>query len=72
MKNNDSRPPLDAHYFSNKKAWVSNELLFKVLKLYDRKMKLQNRNVFLISRQCNLSPRVESENLKWHQVRVSS
>ena len=47
MKNNDLSRPLGVHYFSNKKAWMNGEILSKVLKRHDRKMKLQNRNVLL-------------------------
>ena len=47
MKNNDLSRPLGVHYFSNKKAWMNGEIMSKVLKWHDRKMKLQNRNVLL-------------------------
>ena len=45
MKNNDLSRPLGVHYFSNKKARMNGEIMSKVLKRHDRKMKLQNRNV---------------------------
>ena len=47
MKNNDLSRPLGVHYFSNKKACMNGEIMSKVLKRHDRKMKLQNRNVLL-------------------------
>ena len=47
MKNNDLSRPLGVHYFSNKKAWMNGEIMSKVLKRHDRKMKLQNRNFLL-------------------------
>ena len=40
MKNNDLSRPLGVHYFSNKKAWMNGEIMSKVLKRHDRKMKL--------------------------------
>ena len=47
MKNNDLSRPLGVQYFSNKKVWMNGEIMSKVLKRHDRKMKLQNRNVLL-------------------------
>ena len=47
MKNNDLSRPLGVHYLSNKKTWMNGEIMSKVLKWHDRKMKLQNRNVLL-------------------------
>ena len=47
FKNNALSRPLGVHYFSNKKAWMNGEIMSKVLKQHDRKMKLQNRNVLL-------------------------
>ena len=47
MKNNDLSRPLGVYYFSNKKAWMNGEIMSKVLKRHDRKMKLQNQNVLL-------------------------
>ena len=47
MKNNDLGRSLGVYYFSNKKAWMNGEIMSKLLKRHDRKMKLQNRNVLL-------------------------
>ena len=47
MKNNDLSRLLGVRYFSNKKAWMNDEIMSKVLKRHDRKMKLQSRNVLL-------------------------
>ena len=52
MTDRDLSRFLGIHYFSNKKAWINSEIMSEVLKRLDRKMKMQNRNVRTISRQC--------------------
>ena len=47
LKGCDLIRPLGVHYIPNNKAWMNSEIVPDVLKRFDRKMEMQNRNVVL-------------------------
>ena len=52
------------HYFANAKAWITCEIMQKVLKMLDKKMIAEGRNVLLFLDNAPSHPDILQEGLK--------
>ena len=52
------------HYFENAKAWMTTEIIQELLKMLDKKMITEGRNVFLFLDNAPSHPKILEEDLK--------
>ena len=58
--------PMSAHYFSNKKTWMSSDIMEIILSRLDCKMKHEKRKVLHVFGKCYMPSRNITERLNKH------